>query len=197
MARFGHLLWHFCAFPCALVDSMNLHVTLCWSSSFSCLGSRFPELYAFPAVAANSVLGGLVPALRAVDQVLSALHCRSSPCLELASSPRRHGCSPQTHCRVLPPFVLFSSPLILFCVPLIPFSYAGHCDWRRNIAFTIIMANAIQKGLKNILQKNPHDVVFLSALRTPVTRAKKGGLRDAYDHELLAAVNTPRVYYPT
>ncbi|KAF1959873.1 3-ketoacyl-CoA thiolase B [Byssothecium circinans] len=50
------------------------------------------------------------------------------------------------------------------------------------------MAGFIQKGLKNILQKNPHDVVFLSALRTPVTRAKKGGLRDAYDHELLAAV---------
>ncbi|CAN9388757.1 unnamed protein product [Alternaria alternata] len=46
----------------------------------------------------------------------------------------------------------------------------------------------VQKGLKNILQKNPHDVVFLSALRTPVTRAKKGGLRDAYDHELLGAV---------
>jgi acetyl-CoA acyltransferase 1 len=50
------------------------------------------------------------------------------------------------------------------------------------------MAGVIQKGLKNVLQKNPHDVVFLSALRTPVTRAKKGGLKDAYDHELLAAV---------
>ncbi|KAJ4382351.1 hypothetical protein N0V86_002685 [Didymella sp. IMI 355093] len=46
----------------------------------------------------------------------------------------------------------------------------------------------VQKGLKNILQKNPNDVVILSALRTPVTRAKKGGLRDAYDHELLGAV---------
>ncbi|CBX91174.1 similar to 3-ketoacyl-CoA thiolase [Plenodomus lingam JN3] len=46
----------------------------------------------------------------------------------------------------------------------------------------------IQKGVRNILQRNPHDVVFLSALRTPVTRAKKGGLRDAYDHELLGAV---------
>ncbi|KAL6706535.1 hypothetical protein ACN47E_005291 [Coniothyrium glycines] len=46
----------------------------------------------------------------------------------------------------------------------------------------------IQKGVKNIIQKNPHDVVFLSALRTPVTRAKKGGLRDAYEHELLGAV---------
>lgn len=46
----------------------------------------------------------------------------------------------------------------------------------------------IQKGIKNVLRKNPHDVVFLSALRTPVTRAKKGGLRDAYDHELLGAV---------
>ncbi|KAK5244039.1 hypothetical protein LTR16_007734, partial [Cryomyces antarcticus] len=50
------------------------------------------------------------------------------------------------------------------------------------------MAGFIQKGAKNILQKNPNDVVFLSALRTPVTRAKKGGFKDAYDHELLAAV---------
>ena len=54
---------------------------------------------------------------------------------------------------------------------------------------TIVTTMAfIQKGIKNVLQKNPNDVVFLSALRTPVTRAKKGGLRDAYDHELLAAV---------
>ncbi|GME53346.1 3-ketoacyl-thiolase [Neofusicoccum parvum] len=50
------------------------------------------------------------------------------------------------------------------------------------------MAGFIQKGAKNILQKNPNDIVFLSALRTPVTRAKKGGLKDAYDHELLATV---------
>lgn len=50
------------------------------------------------------------------------------------------------------------------------------------------MAGIIQKGVRNILQKNPHDVVFLSALRTPVTRAKKGGLKDAYDHEMLATV---------
>ncbi|KAF1365433.1 3-ketoacyl-CoA thiolase B [Lizonia empirigonia] len=46
----------------------------------------------------------------------------------------------------------------------------------------------VQRGIKNILQKNLNDVVILSALRTPVTRAKKGGLRDAYDHELLGAV---------
>ncbi|KAF2145083.1 uncharacterized protein K452DRAFT_356411 [Aplosporella prunicola CBS 121167] len=50
------------------------------------------------------------------------------------------------------------------------------------------MSGFIQKGAKNILQKNPNDVVFLSVLRTPVTRAKKGGLKDAYDHEMLAAV---------
>lgn len=50
------------------------------------------------------------------------------------------------------------------------------------------MAGFIQKGTKNILSKQPHDVVFLSALRTPVTRAKKGGFKDAYDHELLASV---------
>ncbi|KAK3712927.1 hypothetical protein LTR37_008812 [Vermiconidia calcicola] len=50
------------------------------------------------------------------------------------------------------------------------------------------MAGFIQKGTKNILQKQPHDVVFLSAFRTPVTKAKKGGFKDAYDHELLAHV---------
>lgn len=51
------------------------------------------------------------------------------------------------------------------------------------------MAGFIQKGAKSILQKNPNDIVFLSALRTPVTRSKKGGLKDAYDHELLATVS--------
>lgn len=47
------------------------------------------------------------------------------------------------------------------------------------------MASPIQRGLRNILQKNPADVVFLSALRTPITRAYKGGQKDAHDHELL------------
>lgn len=47
------------------------------------------------------------------------------------------------------------------------------------------MATFVQKGLKNILRKNPQDVVILSALRTPSTRSYKGGLKDAYDHELL------------
>ncbi|KAF2712679.1 thiolase [Pleomassaria siparia CBS 279.74] len=50
------------------------------------------------------------------------------------------------------------------------------------------MAGFLKKGVKNVLEKNPQDIVFLSALRTPITRAKKGKLRDAYDHELLAAV---------
>ncbi|EXJ80693.1 acetyl-CoA acyltransferase [Capronia epimyces CBS 606.96] len=44
------------------------------------------------------------------------------------------------------------------------------------------------KGLKQILSKQPTDVVILSSLRTPVTRAVKGGFRDAYDHELLSHV---------
>ena len=41
------------------------------------------------------------------------------------------------------------------------------------------------RGLKNILQKSPTDVVILSSLRTPVTRAKKGGFALAYPEELL------------
>ncbi|OQV01526.1 hypothetical protein CLAIMM_06867 [Cladophialophora immunda] len=47
---------------------------------------------------------------------------------------------------------------------------------------------AAAKGLKQILTKQPSDVVILSSLRTPVTRAVKGGFRDAYDHELLCRV---------
>ncbi|OAP59782.1 acetyl-CoA acyltransferase [Fonsecaea erecta] len=47
---------------------------------------------------------------------------------------------------------------------------------------------AAAKGLKQILAKQPNDVVILSSLRTPVTRAVKGGFRDAYDHELLSHV---------
>ncbi|KAL8243772.1 hypothetical protein R6Q59_010030 [Mikania micrantha] len=47
---------------------------------------------------------------------------------------------------------------------------------------------ATAKGLKEILSKKPTDVVILSSLRTPVTRAVKGGFRDAYDHELLSHV---------
>ncbi|KAK3679303.1 hypothetical protein LTR78_000864 [Recurvomyces mirabilis] len=50
------------------------------------------------------------------------------------------------------------------------------------------MAALIQKGTKAILSKQPTDIVILSALRTPITRAKKGGFKDAYDHELLAHV---------
>ena len=50
-----------------------------------------------------------------------------------------------------------------------------------------LMAYA-QKGLKGIIQKHPSDVVILSALRTPITRAYKGGLRNAYPEQMLAAV---------
>ncbi|KAI1963301.1 hypothetical protein LOZ58_002134 [Ophidiomyces ophidiicola] len=44
------------------------------------------------------------------------------------------------------------------------------------------------RGLKRILQKSPSDVVVLSSLRTAVTRAKKGGFKDAYPEELLSHV---------
>ena len=50
------------------------------------------------------------------------------------------------------------------------------------------MAGYVHKGLKNMLSKHSGDVVILSALRTPLTWAKKGGLRDAYPEELLSTV---------
>ncbi|KAJ5915469.1 3-ketoacyl-CoA thiolase peroxisomal [Penicillium verhagenii] len=50
------------------------------------------------------------------------------------------------------------------------------------------MASPIPRGLKQVLQKSPSDIVILSSLRTPITRAKKGGFKDAYPEELLASV---------
>ena len=46
-----------------------------------------------------------------------------------------------------------------------------------------------RKRLKEILRKHPNDVVILSAFRTPITRAYKGGLRNAYPEQMLAAVS--------
>ncbi|KKY21503.1 putative 3-ketoacylthiolase b [Phaeomoniella chlamydospora] len=42
----------------------------------------------------------------------------------------------------------------------------------------------IPKGLSNVLRKADSDIVILSSLRTPVTRAYKGGFKDAYPEEL-------------
>ncbi|KAL4951467.1 Thiolase, N-terminal domain-containing protein [Aspergillus filifer] len=41
---------------------------------------------------------------------------------------------------------------------------------------------------RQALTKTPHDVVLLSAVRTPITRAFKGGFRDSYPEELLMPV---------
>ncbi|KAF7589866.1 hypothetical protein BBP40_003578 [Aspergillus hancockii] len=50
------------------------------------------------------------------------------------------------------------------------------------------MASPVPRGLRQVLQKSPSDIVILSSLRTPVTRAKKGGFKNAYPEELLANV---------
>ncbi|KAF2396261.1 beta ketoadipyl CoA thiolase, TH2 [Trichodelitschia bisporula] len=50
------------------------------------------------------------------------------------------------------------------------------------------MASLLPKGAKNILRKHPSDIVILSALRTPITRAHKGPFRNTPDHALFAHV---------
>ena len=50
------------------------------------------------------------------------------------------------------------------------------------------MSGPIRKSLKEILRKDPSDIVILSSLRTPVTRSYKGGLKNTYPEELLATV---------
>lgn len=45
-----------------------------------------------------------------------------------------------------------------------------------------------KKGLSAVLSKAPADTVILSALRTPICRSNRGGLKDAYPEELLSVV---------
>lgn len=78
-------------------------------------------------------------------------------------------------------------PSIFQNLEVIETSNCGQIYYYRPQLSSSIMAH-FQKGLKNILQKHPHDVVFLSALRTPVTRAFKGGLRGAHAEEMLSTV---------
>lgn len=46
--------------------------------------------------------------------------------------------------------------------------------------------SVLPRGLSAVLTPAADDIVILASLRTPVTRAYKGGLRDAYPEELLA-----------
>lgn len=50
------------------------------------------------------------------------------------------------------------------------------------------MSATVPRGLRQVLQKSPSDIVILSSLRTAVTRAKKGGFKDTYPEELLTHV---------
>ncbi|RCI16065.1 hypothetical protein L249_2624 [Ophiocordyceps polyrhachis-furcata BCC 54312] len=45
-----------------------------------------------------------------------------------------------------------------------------------------------QRGLAAIRSSSPKDIVILSSIRTPICRAHKGGLKEAYAEELLATV---------
>ena len=47
---------------------------------------------------------------------------------------------------------------------------------------------ATRHGLKNLFAKHPEDIVILSSLRTAITRANKGGFKNAYPEQLLSAV---------
>lgn len=61
-------------------------------------------------------------------------------------------------------------------------------SWTSNTRYRIPRMTLLQRGLRNILKKSASDVVFVSALRTPVTRATKGGFKDAHPEELLSHV---------
>ena len=175
---------------CSTVRLVAMHVRLNTSVLLQPLGSsrdNYPLPYARVAhirgfsghVMQDDHLAGISP-----DLLRPALTCRSS---RSELQHQRHGFIPRRTSTLflstqLSDLFSCTTKSILNTVLLLAFSYTPP----PTMAF-------VQKGIKNILQKNPNDVVILSALRTPVTRAKKGGLRDAYDHEMLGAVRHP--YY--
>lgn len=46
----------------------------------------------------------------------------------------------------------------------------------------------ITKAAREVLRKTPNDVVILSAVRSPITRAFKGGFKDLWPEEILMPV---------
>lgn len=52
---------------------------------------------------------------------------------------------------------------------------------------------AFNRIARNVLQKSPNDVVLLSAVRSPINRAFKGGYKDAHPEDILMPVSLPRM----
>ncbi|PQE12690.1 putative 3-ketoacyl- thiolase B protein [Rutstroemia sp. NJR-2017a BBW] len=46
----------------------------------------------------------------------------------------------------------------------------------------------VRRGYRNIMTKDAEDIVILSSLRTPITRAVKGQLSSSYPEQLLHTV---------
>jgi len=46
----------------------------------------------------------------------------------------------------------------------------------------------LRTAARKITQKSPNDVVILAAARSPVTRAFKGGFKDAFPEDILGPV---------
>ena len=46
----------------------------------------------------------------------------------------------------------------------------------------------LRTAARKITQKSPNDVVVLAAVRSPVTRAFKGGFKDAFPEDILGPV---------
>jgi hypothetical protein len=66
---------------------------------------------------------------------------------------------------------------------------------RLNPEFRGTMA-ALRTAARKISQKTANDVVILAAVRTPVTRAFKGGFRDAFPEDILGPVGKLRTLRP-
>lgn len=59
----------------------------------------------------------------------------------------------------------------------------------RNEIFSLADMASLRTAARKLSQKSPNDVVILAAVRSPVTRAFKGGFKDAWPEDILGPVS--------
>lgn len=72
-----------------------------------------------------------------------------------------------------------------------------HLNFRTIATVALAAMAALRTVGRRISEKLPTDVVILSAVRSPVTRAFKGGFKDAYPEDIIGPVGPLVAYLKT
>ena len=86
-----------------------------------------------------------------------------------------------------PTFLTFHLQLELTHPPLLSLSFSSYASAAKD-RLTGLISHLTAQGKDALTAQNPDDVVICAAVRTPITRAKKGGFKDTCPEDLLVAV---------